>query len=107
MYIGFEALRKIFMFYLNPLKNLEFTFLNPLFWAFLFLLFIMLCRIWEAKKSIHFCLLLAFILLCTTEIESRVVALFSAPDQSIDTTLIKFISIFLVTLLFIFYVFLL
>ena len=105
MKLDFEAFRQRFLFYLKPLENFEFSFFNPIFWLSLLLLLLILLQIWPAKKSFHFCLLLAFILLCTTEIESRFVASFPT-NQLFDAVTIKLISSFAVMLLFLLYVFL-
>jgi len=102
-----EALKQNLLPYLKPLANYEFTFFNPLLWIFLLLLFLVLLLIWETKKAFHFCLLLAFILLCTTEIESRFVSVFSAPGQLFDASVLRLISLLVVLLMFLFYAFLL
>lgn len=102
----FELFRQWFLFYLKPLENFEFYFFNPLFWIILFLLFLLLLRVWQAKKSFQFCLLLAFILLCTTEIESRSAALFSSSELLFDAAIIKLVSIFVIIMLLMFYIFL-
>lgn len=107
MLIYFEALKQNFLPYFKPLANYEFTFFNPLFWIFLLLLFLVLLLIWETKKSFQFCLLLAFILLCTTEIESRFVSVFSASGQLFDVSVLRLISLLVVLFMFLFYAFLL
>lgn len=105
MKLDFEAFRQRFLFYLKPLANFEFSFFNPIFWICLLLIFLILLQIWPVKKSFHFCLLLAFILLCTTKIESRFVASFPT-NQLFDATTIKLISSAAVMLLLLFYIFL-
>jgi hypothetical protein len=101
-----EALKQSFLFYLKPLGNFEFTFFNPLFWIFLLLLFTILLQRWEVKKAFYFCLLVVFILLCSTAIESRLITFFSTPGQSLDTSLLRMISAFLVICVFLLYMFL-
>ena len=104
--MDFEEISKVLLDGLGPLQNYEFHFYNPIFWIFLFCLLILLLKIWDPKKAIQYCLLLAFVLLCTTEIQSRCIALFSSPGNLFDTAVIKLISITVVMLLSMFYFFL-
>jgi hypothetical protein len=103
--VDFEAVVKSLEPYYNSLKNYEFSYLNPLFWAGLLLLFIVVSRFWELKKSFSYCLWIGIILLVTSKLEVVFANLFSLPGASADTTLIKFVSAFVVAMLSIFYIF--
>ena len=105
MNTDFEAAQEMFWSCFEPLQNFEFSFYNPLLWIILVALFLVLTKIWNSKKSFYFCLMLTFILLATTEIESRAAELFSIPGQSLETSLIKFISLALITIIFLSYAF--
>jgi len=105
MRLDFWVFWKRFLFYLKPLENFEFSFSNPLFWILWLLLLLILLRKWETKKAVYFCSLVAFILLCTTYMQSRFVTLFPGPNPFFDTNIIKLISAIVVVLLFLFYVF--
>jgi hypothetical protein len=91
--------------YYKPLRNCQFSYDNPLFWAGALLLFIVVSRFWELKKSFSYCAILAVILLATSRTEVFVANLFSSPGATVDTTIIKFISAFFIAMLTIFYFF--
>jgi len=100
------AFKKDLLFYFETLKNFEFSYRNPLFWVSLLLLILILMRIWEARKSFSFCTLLAIILLATTRLENFIVVTFAKYGESIDTSIVRLVSIFIVAMIFLIYVFL-
>ena len=100
--IDFETLRAIFVPYLDSLKNFHFTFLNPLFWAFLLVLLLILLRFWEIKKSFSFCLIIAVILLGTTKLEDFVVDTLAISGESLVPFLIRVLSLFAVAIVFLY-----
>lgn len=91
--------------YLTQLKNVEFTYSNPLFWAFLFLLFLLLIRLWPLKKSFSFSCVLAVILLATTQAEKVAARAFSKPGEPFDPTVVRVLAIILVAFIFVYYAF--
>lgn len=95
-----------FMFYFNLLASYEFSFFNPLFWAALLLLLLILIQRWSIKKSLHFCIALAVILLGTTKLEGHFAMMQAEPNQYFDASVIKLISGFVVAILSLFYYFL-
>lgn len=100
--IDLKTLKETFLPYLQELKDLHFSFLNPLFWAGLLALCLILLRYWEAKKSFSFCVTIGIILLATTKVEAYLVAVFT------DTTvafLTRIISVFIISLIFLYYAF--
>ena len=103
MNIDFVTLKKILLSYLNSLKQFHFDFLNPLFWIFLFVLFLILARLWYTKKSFSFCLIIAIILLATTKLENLIKNFFFKSGESFDTTIIRALSALFILLISMYY----
>jgi hypothetical protein len=106
MHFDFKLFWPNFLFYLDSLANYEFYLFNPLFWIALCLLLLILIRRWDTKKAFSFCVVIAIILLGTTQIESRYLALFHEPNQFFDSTVIKLISAFVTAMVLLLYIFL-
>ncbi len=100
-----ERIMTAMLTYLAPLKNYEFTFFNPMFWLVLVCIFLLYLKFWQLKKSFSFSLFLAFMLLSTTEIQARVTSLLAPAGEPFDTTIIKFISLIIVSFFYLIYVF--
>ncbi|MBM3245793.1 MAG: hypothetical protein FJZ13_00480 [Candidatus Omnitrophica bacterium] len=88
-----QELQKALMPYLNSLQNFNFSYLNPLFWVFLLLLFLILLKIWQARKAFSFCAILAVILLATTKIEEVVARAVTEAGGVFDPLVIRIVSI--------------
>jgi len=102
--VDFNAFIKRGAFYLNELRNFHFLLSNPLLWIIFFVSFLILSSQWGAKKSFSFCLIITVVLVVTTAIESYVP---NTPGVSelFDFTIVKLISIFIIMLISIYYVF--
>lgn len=105
--INLEALKKNILPYLLPyleeLKDFQFSYRNPLFWAGLFIIFLILLRVWdERKKAFSYSVMLAVILLGMTRLELYTLSLFGEPSASF---LIRTISLFIIALVFIYHAF--
>ena len=87
------------------ISNFEFAYDNMLFYIIFVILCVLLIEMWGFKRSFSFCATLSIILLATTRIEYYCKELFSQPGQSFDSTIIKFISLSLITMLFLMYMF--
>ena len=89
--------------YLNDLKNFEFYYLNPLFWMFFLLLFLILLRSWKAKKALSFSLSLAAILLINTKIEHFVSGLRRTTEGFDANIIVRMISGMVIVFICIYY----
>lgn len=104
MNIDIVALKESFIPYLDSLKGFHFSFLNPLFWLFLFILFLILRVFWYLEKSFYFCAMLAIILLATSKIENYMtIAIFG---EDLTTLLIRILALFVILMMFLYYAFL-
>jgi len=92
MSIYFNTFKKNISPYLDSLRNLNFSYLNPLFWIFLLLLFLILLKFWKAKKSFSFCLILAIILLATTKLENVTANIVAKFQGEFDPIIIRALS---------------
>jgi len=101
--IDFDALKEALIPYLDSLKNFNFSFLNPLFWVFIFVLFLILLRFWQTKKSFSFCLTIAIILLATTKLEGLLADKLTTPTETFDPILIRVSSCFIITVVGLYY----
>ena len=104
MTVGFYTLKTIFMHDLNSLRNFQFSYLNPVFWGCLLLLFLILSRFWEIKKAFSFCAVLAIILLATTKLEGHVSGMLSDAGGMLDPSVIRIIAVFVILVIFLCYV---
>jgi hypothetical protein len=100
-----EALKTVFMSGYRSLQNFEFNFFNPLFWAIIFLLFLILWKFWSGKRAFSFSFMTALILLSITEIEFRFSALFSKAGETFDSSIIRLLGLAAIALIFLFYTF--
>jgi hypothetical protein len=96
--------------YLEPhmesLRNFQFSIANPLFWAYLFILFLILLKFWGIKKSFSFCAVTAIILAATTRIENFVLGLFAQAREPFDPIIIRALSAGIIFVILIYYIFL-
>jgi len=92
--------------YVKPILKFRFYFHNPLFWVLLLLLMLVLLQKWAFKKSFYFCSLLAGILLLTTRIEWLLLHSVSNSGSVIDATFVKLLSLVLVAILSLIFIFL-
>jgi hypothetical protein len=92
MTIDLDVLRAGLQPHLESLKNLIFSYQNPLFWVFLFLIFLILMKPWGTRKAFLFSLILAAVLLATTALEQRVVGTMIKPGDTFDPTIIRIVS---------------
>lgn len=100
----FNTLKRTILPYLKELRNYHFSLFNPLFWVSLLILLFFLSRRWELKKSSSFCFLVAIVLLGTTLLENRIADTL-AKSQIFDFTVLRMVSIFVISLILIYYVF--
>ena len=84
------------------LQNFRFYFNNPIFHLLILTAFLMLSKSWGLKKSFSYCLVVSSILYLTTRIVSNT----SMPIEGsmiAYADIIKFIAIFIITLISIYY----
>lgn len=97
------TLKEFLIPYLDSLKGFHFSFLNPLFWIFLFILFLILGALWYPEKSFYFCTFLAIILLTTSKIEScMTIGIFG---EDLTLLLVRILALFLILMMVLYYVF--
>ncbi len=89
--------------YLESLKSFQFSYFNPLFWVFIFILFLILLRIWEIKKSFSYCVLLSLILLATTELETWLAGIWTKSGETFDPLLIRILTFLVIVIISIYY----
>ena len=102
---AFDTLRASFLYHLDSLKNFQFTPLNPVFWMFLLLLFLILLRFWLPRKSFSFCLIVAIVLLATTKLEDFLVNKLTKSIEIFDPRIIRLLPIMAISLVFLYYSF--
>ena len=89
--------------YLDNLKNFYFAYNNPLFWLLILTLFLILLRAWQFKKAFSFSLIVAAILLLTTQSEAFINKALSSFTAQIDPFLIRLVSLFLICVILFYY----
>ncbi len=90
--------------YLEELRNFYFSIANPLFWVFLFILFLFLLRFWKIKKSFSFSLVLAFILLGSTKVEAWLLSI-GIDREGFGIPLLRAFTFLIIGIVFVYYVF--
>lgn len=100
----FNSFTKKLWPYLNELKNFHFSLSNPLLWVIFCVSFLLLSRQWGTKKAFSFCLIITVVLLATTLLENYIPSA-SGAAELFDFTIIKLISIFVISLITIYYFF--
>ncbi|MBU0759253.1 MAG: hypothetical protein KKC66_04575 [Candidatus Omnitrophica bacterium] len=103
--VDFQVIKEILMPYLEALKDLKFTYDNPLFWAGLIILFIVLSRAWTRGSAFSFSFLIALILLGTTKLEALVADIMIKNGSTFDPLLIRIFSGFLIAIILVYYAF--
>lgn len=88
---------------LNSLRHFQFSYLNPLFWVMLLLVFLTVVNFWGAKKSLSFCFLAAVILLATTKIESMIVNMVAKSGEVFDPIIMRAISFLIILMITLYY----
>jgi hypothetical protein len=101
-----EAIKEFLAPHFDSLKIFNFTYDNPLFWAGLIVLFIVLSMFWTKGSSFSFSFLIGAILLGTTKIESLIAGMLVAENgAAFDPLLIRIFSGFVIAIIFVYYAF--
>lgn len=100
----FNTLKTTILPYLKELRNFHFSLFNPLFWVFLLILFLILSRAWEYRKSFSYCSILAILLLAMTMLENSLAATL-AKSEVFDATVLRIITIFVILMVTLYYLF--
>lgn len=87
--IDYDVLRNGLQPHLESLKNLDFSYQNPLFWILIFVIFLVFAKIWGARKSFMFSVILSGILLATTAAEHKLMRMLVKPGEAFDPTIIR------------------
>lgn len=87
----------------ESIKSFQFSYFNPLFWVFLLILFLILLRIWEIKKSFSYCILLSVILLTTTKVENYLIDIWAKSGEIFDPVPIRILTFFIIVIISIYY----
>ncbi|MBU1853502.1 MAG: hypothetical protein KJ957_05615 [Candidatus Omnitrophica bacterium] len=101
--IDFDALKASCIPYLKDLRDFQFSFLNPLFWVGLLILFFILLRFWQTKKAFSFCLIIGAILLASTKLEGFIEKAIAGVGGTFDPLLVRIGVIFVVSVIFLYY----
>jgi len=104
--MDFDALKTSFLSYFGRLSNFDFSFRNPVFWAFLVLAFLILLKFWAAKKSFSFCIVIGAILLAATKVEGLVRKAVTKPGETFDPLLIRMGALCIIAFIVVYYIFL-
>ncbi len=89
---------------IQEMQNFRFYFSNPIFGLLILTTFLILSRSWGLKKSFSYCFVISSILYLTTKITIHL----NLPIEGSAVTyadIVKFISIFIITLISIYYFF--
>ena len=100
------SLKTVFEEGWKSLQNFEFLFFNPVFWCIIFLMFIILHRLWVTKHAFSFSLMTALILLLMTEMEHRFSAAFLRAGEVFDPSLMRIVAFAFLGFMFLIYTFL-
>ncbi|MGD9015397.1 MAG: hypothetical protein PVI33_05190 [Candidatus Omnitrophota bacterium] len=106
MGINLEVLKLTIALHLYSLRNFHFSLFNPVFWAGLLLLFLLLSLIWKAKKAFSFCLILGIILLINTELENYLIGKFAKTGEMFDPATFRLFPLAIIAFIFLAYLFL-
>ena len=103
MIINISKLEPFLLRNLESLKDFNFSFSNPIFWLLLFILSWILTRFWPVAKSVSFCIVVAVVLVSATALESLLSDKFIQIGSEFDPTLIRAMSLLVITLITLFY----
>ena len=104
--MNLDEIIKILLPHFEALKRFQFTYDNPLFWAGLVLIFLILAWFWGYKKSFSFCFLIGLILLGTTKLEAVVTEMVAKSWETFDPFILRAASSFVITIILVYYLFL-
>jgi len=100
-----DVLGKLFSGYVEKISQYQFTANNPLFWAILVVLALMLTRFWDIRKSFSFSLAVGVVLLATTKIEHSMMKALTSANEFFDPIVIRLLSVIAITVIILYYVF--
>lgn len=103
MALDFEVLKKDLGPHLEHLKNLHFSYLNPLLWGILFIIFVVTSWFWGIKKAFGFALVAGAVLLLTTQTELLVARNVVRSGETFDPTMIRIIASFILLIVILYY----
>ena len=103
MNLNFSLLKDTLSPHINSLKDFHFSFLNPVFWLLIIVLFLILLRFWQTKKAFSFSLLTAAILLASTQIEIYLQGKLTPITGQVDPFLIRLLTVFLIFVVLFYY----
>ncbi|UCC95831.1 MAG: hypothetical protein JSW40_03555 [Candidatus Omnitrophota bacterium] len=101
--VDLYTFKTMFLSHLDSLMNFQFYLLNPVFWAFLLILFLILAQLWDKKKSFSFCITIAIILLGATKLESYITGAMQRGGEVFDPTIFRIIVSFIVFITILYY----
>jgi len=104
--MNLDEIIKILLPHFETLKRFQFTYDNPLFWAGLVLIFLILAWFWGWRKSFSFCFLTGLILLGNTKLEAVVTEMVAKSWEIFDPFILRAASLFVITIILVYYLFL-
>jgi len=104
--MNLDEIIKILLPHFEALKRFQFTYDNPIFWAGLVLIFLILAWFWGWRKSFSFCLLTGLILLGTTKLEIIITEMVVKSGETFDPFIVRAGSLFVITIISVYYLFL-
>ena len=99
-----QSLIHSFLANFERLRSFEFSLNNPVFWVVAVVLFLLLLKFWNPRKSFYFCFMIATSLLATTYVENFFARALLEHGESFDPFFIRMISTFFISIVFIYFI---
>lgn len=103
--MDFNTLKIKILPYIAELRNFHFSLFNPLFWISLLVLFLILLRFWDIRKSCSFCFVISILLLVTSKTQSFISDIVTKSGFTFDPIFIRMIFFFILSFVLLYYIF--
>ncbi|MBN3040241.1 MAG: hypothetical protein JW867_03865 [Candidatus Omnitrophica bacterium] len=98
-----NAFKAYFIESLDKIINFEFNFDNVVMWTIFILVFFILLRFWDVKKSLSYCLVNALVLLASTKIENIFETKLAVPGEAFDPIAVRIVTVVALMLVGLYY----
>jgi hypothetical protein len=98
-----QSLQEIFSPHLQSLAGFQFTIRNPAFWILFFVLFLVMLKFWNPRKSLYFCLVIAGILLLTTHLEHIFREALLRNGEAYDPFFLRMVAVFFIAIVAVYF----
>jgi hypothetical protein len=103
--VDIKEIKTILGSHLENLQHFKLSVFNPLFWISILVLFLILWRLWDIKKSFSFSWVIATILLVSSYAEGFIAGLIIKYGGTFDPFFFRIIPVVIICFILLYYIF--